>query len=286
MACPLGTAPHHMVARTERPQVRIGAAFLILAAASLAASAQSISQPQSRPVGPQGITAEQAAKIIQELQMIRMLLQEEVDAQARGPQKAIIAGNGTNAGSSEVTLHGLGAKLLGQAGAPLTLVEFVDLQCPFCIEFHNETFPELKRKYIDTGELRFAVLEFPLPSHVYADAAAEMAECAARQGGYWKVYDAFLSAPLLATSDVIRRMAGKAGLDFDKLASCMNSSETADDISQQVSEGKNLGVVGTPTFLLGRTFSGGVRGDMIEGAPPWTALDARIQTFLRHKAGP
>ena len=266
--------------------MKIGAAFLILAVTPLTASAQSISRPLGRPDGTQGITAKQAAKIIQELQMIRMLLQEEVDAQTKGPQNAIIAGNGTDPGSSEVTLHELGAELLGEAGAPLTLVEFVDLQCPFCIEFHNETFPELRRKYIDTGKLRFAVLEFPLPSHVYAEAAAEMAECAGRQGSYWKVYDAFLSAPLLATSDVIRDLARKASLDLDRLAGCMNSRETADEISRQVNEGKSLGVAGTPTFLLGRTLPEGVRGEMIEGAPSWAALDGRIQAFLEHRAGP
>src|SRR5260370_1327102 len=83
------------------------------------------------------------AKIIQELQMIRMLLQKQVDGKA-----SINAPDQVKIGSPEKKLASLGKNIIGNDSAPLTLVEFVDLQCPFCIQFHNDVLPELRRKYI------------------------------------------------------------------------------------------------------------------------------------------
>jgi len=74
---------------------------------------------------------------------------------------------------------------MGSEKAPVTLVEFVDLQCPFCTEFQKDVLPELKRRYIDTGKLRLSVIDFPLPSHAYAETAAAFARCAGAQGKYW-----------------------------------------------------------------------------------------------------
>lgn len=124
------------------------------------------------------------------------------------------------------------------------------------------------------------MFDFPLPSHAYAVPAAELAHCAASQGKYWRVYDAFLSAPEVATPDVIERIAEESQLDSKKLDACLASKGAAGEIDHEESLGRSLGVVGTPTFLLGRSVGTGVTGQLIEGAPSWAELDARIQALL------
>jgi protein-disulfide isomerase len=74
---------------------------------------------------------------------------------------------------------------LGRAGAPLTMVEFTDYQCPYCRRFQAEVWPQLKREYIDTGKLRYIARDLPLQFHASAAPAAEAAHCAGEQGKFW-----------------------------------------------------------------------------------------------------
>ncbi|HZB27283.1 MAG TPA: thioredoxin domain-containing protein, partial [Gemmatimonadales bacterium] len=78
----------------------------------------------------------------------------------------------------------------GSAKAPVTVYEMSDFQCPYCRQFALETFPQLEREYIRTGKVRWIFINFPLTSiHQHASAAAEVALCAARQQGFWRVHD-------------------------------------------------------------------------------------------------
>jgi protein-disulfide isomerase len=260
------------------------AMLLFLAALALPMAAQdSQSQaPQTKAGNEAGITREEAAKIIQELQMIRMLLQKEIDAKATNS-----AGNPNtnlpnipfqNISPERVLATTLGKHTIGSDKAPLTLVEFVDLQCSFCIQFHNEILPELRRKYIDTGKLKFAVLNFPLPSHVYAAQAAAFARCAEPQGKYWQVQDAFLGAPQVATPDAIQKIANDNQLDPKRLDQCLKDPDTTAEVSREANVGHDLGVYGTPTFFLGRSSVTGVTGRIIERA---SSLEAKIQELLK-----
>jgi protein-disulfide isomerase len=79
---------------------------------------------------------------------------------------------------------------LGRSDAPLTLLEFTDYQCPYCRKFQAETWPLLKKNYIDTGKLRFIVRDLPLSFHSSARPAAEAAHCAAEQGKFWEMHHA------------------------------------------------------------------------------------------------
>ncbi|HKW89976.1 MAG TPA: thioredoxin domain-containing protein [Candidatus Acidoferrales bacterium] len=231
-----------------------------------------------------GITKEQADKIIQELQVIRMLLESEIKNQRNGEITNSIPRGSTNDPSLERHLTNLGDHLLGNDKAPVTLVEFVDLQCPFCTEFQRDVFPQLNRKYIGTGKLRFAVFDFPLPSHAYATSAAQLALCAASQGKYWEVHDAFLTEPQVAKPDVVQRIAASAQLDSTKLEVCLGSKDTTAELDREISLGRSLEVAGTPTFSLGNSLGTGATGQLVVGAPSWADLDARIQALLKQSA--
>ncbi len=75
---------------------------------------------------------------------------------------------------------------LGDANAPVTLIEFADLECPYCRQFYSTTFPEIKRAYIDTGKVRFISRDLPLAElHSTALQAARASRCAALQGKFW-----------------------------------------------------------------------------------------------------
>ena len=77
--------------------------------------------------------------------------------------------------------------MLGRADAPVTLVEFTDLECPYCRAFHVGAFERLKREYIDTGKVRFVSRDFPLDFHPNARPAALAVRCAGEQGKFWEM---------------------------------------------------------------------------------------------------
>src|SRR5262249_55815019 len=81
----------------------------------------------------------------------------------------------------------LGDEIQGQADAPVTIVEYASMTCPHCSHFHETTYPEMKKKYIDTGKVRFIFREFPLDQ--LAAGAAMLARCAGKDK-YFPLIDA------------------------------------------------------------------------------------------------
>jgi len=224
-----------------------------------------------------GITREQAAKIIQELQMIRMILQQQQTSNAAAkPFENESSPNGL--GSAKIAA--LGEHVLGSSSAPVTLVEFLDLQCPFCAQFHKAALPELKRKYIDTGKVRLAVMDLPLESHAYAVPAAAFAWCAGKQGKYWEAHNAIVDSNSVATPETLKDIASRINLGRAKLDQCSASSDTLHQVNQEAATARSIGVIGTPTFLLGRTTPSGAEGTLMQGAPPIEVLETKIDQIL------
>jgi len=80
--------------------------------------------------------------------------------------------------------------VLGQANAPVTIIEFSDFECPFCRRFWQQTLPEIQKQYIDTGKAKLVYRDFPLSSiHPGAEPAAQAANCANIQGKFWEMHD-------------------------------------------------------------------------------------------------
>lgn len=104
------------------------------------------------------------------------------------PLPTLAPGQPTPAPKQDVAIGHL--PILGNKDAAVTVIEFSDFQCPFCDQFVKNTYPQLKKEYIDTGKIAFAYRHFPLTSiHPNATPAAIASECANEQGKFWEYHD-------------------------------------------------------------------------------------------------
>lgn len=177
-----------------------------------------------------------------------------------------------------------GAYTLGRADAPVTLVEFTDYECPFCRQFHMTTFEALKTRYIDTGKVRYVSRDFPLDIHPHALAAAKAARCAGDQGRYWEMRHALIANGNALNEQTMARLTRELGLDERRLLQCMLDSKTGKSLTADMEEAAELGVKGTPTFLLGRSNGDSVQGSRIVGALPLAVFESRIDALLAQPA--
>ncbi|GAB2563996.1 DsbA family protein [Leucobacter ruminantium] len=164
----------------------------------------------------------------------------------------------------------------GPVDAPVGLVVYSDYQCPFCAKWSTDTLPAMM-KYAESGDLRIEwrdVVMYGDDSH----RAARAAHAAGMQDKFWEFHDALYPdgehlQPDGLTEDALVQLAGELGLDTDRFATDMNSQETNDIINQYKTEATDLGVSGTPTFVLG--------GEPIVGAQPESVF---VDTFEKKLA--
>lgn len=97
--------------------------------------------------------------------------------------------NGEQLSGTPVQVDNGHLPVLGSANAKVTVIEFSDLECPFCRRFYQDTFPQIKKDYIDTGKIAFYFRHFPLDFHPMAVPFANAAECANDQEKFWEFHD-------------------------------------------------------------------------------------------------
>jgi len=225
----------------------------------------------------QGITKQQADEMLKELRAIRQAL-ERVTQPEQAPKAPPPDRRGT--------LGQVRGPVMGKPDAPLTLVEFTDLQCPYCNRFTTTTFEQIKKTYIDTGLLRFVSRDFPLDFHPQAMPAARATRCAADQGKFWELRMALLRNASRLSPAVITSAAAELKLDMTAVAACLSSNRHDAEIEASLEAGRGLGIEGTPTFLLGRTTGDTLEGVLIIGSLPFEAFDAKIKELLAPAAKP
>ncbi len=157
------------------------------------------------------------------------------------------------------------------------IIEFSDFECPYCQQFFNTTYKEIKSKYIDTGKVTFIFRHFPLPIHQNATKASEGAECAGRQGKFFEFHDLIFQnlgkgGTGIQISD-LKKYAQNIGLDINKFNSCLDNGETLSVVSEDVANGKSAGVTGTPTFFI--------NGQKLVGAQPIAEFEKMIEQALK-----
>lgn len=172
--------------------------------------------------------------------------------------------------------------ILGKVGAPVTMIEFSDYQCPFCKDFVRKTFPQIKARYIDTGQVRYVFRDFPLSSiHQQAERAAVAATCAGQQGKYWEMHDKLFDSQPVLKNEPWDALALDLRLDLDALRKCMKSPEPYEEAKKDMEDGRAAGVQGTPGFFVGITRSGKlIEGKFVRGALPFEVFRAEIDNML------
>jgi protein-disulfide isomerase len=147
----------------------------------------------------------------------------------------------------------LGDRVMGDAKAPVTIVEYASLTCGHCAAFHVETLPEIKTKYVDTGKVRIILREFPFDP--LATAASMLARCAPEQR-YWPMIDVFFKTQdVWARSerplDALLVLARQAGFTQETFEACLKNQSVYDGINAAKQRGADLlKVNSTPTFFI------------------------------------
>jgi protein-disulfide isomerase len=172
------------------------------------------------------------------------------------------------------------APILGDANAPVTIVEFSDFQCPFCASFFNETLPQLQKDYIDTGKAKLIYKNLPITNiHPYAERAAEAAECAEKQGKFWEYHDTLFKNQQTWASEnataIFKKYASNLGLNATEFDNCLDSNKYSSEISKDLQDGQNAGVTGTPTFFI--------NGIRVVGAQPYSIFKQTIDSELNRQ---
>lgn len=176
--------------------------------------------------------------------------------------------------------------IYGNPNAPVSLIEYSDFECPFCKRFHPTA-----KEVIDSsgGKVNWVYRHFPLPMHnPGAQREAEASECVNQLGGneaFWKYTDAIYKRtqsngngfPLTQ----LVPLGKEIGLDEKQFQECLNSGKSASRVQEDIDEGNQIGISGTPANILLRNDTGEVT--VKPGALPINELKAEIDKLLANK---
>lgn len=219
-----------------------------------------------------GITTEQADAILEELRAIRTLLEQGADGARAG-----VPGPSTPA---VVRLPWAERPTLGAPDAAVIVVEYTDYACPYCQRFHQTTWPILKRDFVDTGQVRWAVRDLPLPIHPNARGAAQAAHCAGDQGRFWEMRSALFAGQSDLGREALEKYAVSAGVSPAAFRRCLDNNNHLDEIDADASDAAGVRITGTPTFLVGRRNGDYIEGRLIVGAQGSAVFDGAIRLEL------
>ncbi len=212
--------------------------------------------------------------ILQELKQIRVLL-ESID------KKSLPAAANRKATPTTVQLSIKNKPSLGKADAPVTIVEVSDYQCPYCKRFVDNTLPQIKKEYIDTGKVRLVFKDLPLSFHKNARKAAQAAHCAGDQNKYWKMHDVLFQNARRLEQEHLFGYAKIIKLDQNKFITCLNSEQHLATIDFDAKQANQVGLTGTPSFVIGKTNESSIKGEVVRGAQPFARIKAVIEKQLQ-----
>lgn len=165
----------------------------------------------------------------------------------------------------------------GPKDAKVTIVEFSDFQCPYCARAHSTVSNQVLKEYGD--QVRLVYKNFPLGFHKWAEPAAIAGECVYDQNesAFWKVYDYYFEHQQELTPENVKEKTLEAvkdeKIDTAKFEQCLADEKTAAKVKADMQEGQEVGVSGTPAFII--------NGRMLSGAQPFERFKAIIDDELQ-----
>jgi protein-disulfide isomerase len=168
----------------------------------------------------------------------------------------------------------LGENAMGREDAPVTIIEYASTTCPACGHFHKTTFPELKKRYIDTGKVRFIFREFPRDD---VDLFAYMLTRCIEKEKFFPFLDVlFKQQEQWLTSSPVPALTGIAkqvGFTDASIEACRTDKRVFDGVVWTSEHAARLGVRATPTFFI--------NGKMYTGALSIEKMEELIGPYLR-----
>ena len=171
----------------------------------------------------------------------------------------------------------------GEKNAKLALIEYSDLECPYCKKFHPTA-----QQVVDTykGKVMWVFRHFPLSFHANAQKEAEASECANELGGdeaFWKYVDAIIERTSATGTgfalDKLVPLAKELGLDDAKFKKCLDDGKYTKFVGDQQTAGQNGGISGTPGNILMNLSTGETK--LLPGAVPFTQIQPVIDEMLK-----
>lgn len=197
------------------------------------------------------------------------------------PNQEVVSSNST---SNKTERNAKDKLIIGEADAPVTIVEVADYKCPTCNTFFREIEPNIRRDYIDKGIAKFEIVMFP---HIGTDAkpAAVGAYCALEQKKFASYHDGamnFINDQLFSkgqsysdeifTNDNLSTIANNAGLNQTKFDECVKNETTLKLVERDLNFTEQQEITGTPTFIIG--------DQRVVGAQPYEIFRALIEQEL------
>ncbi len=140
----------------------------------------------------------------------------------------------------------------GRSDAPVTIIKYMSLTCPYCRKFQLETWPQLKKEYVDNGKVRFIMREFPIGK---ASGTATVALRCAAPDKYLTLYEKFLSQQAAwvaqeVRTDQIFKVASQVGITREQFDACLQNRGMISQLNAVKERGRKLGIIGTPNFFV------------------------------------
>ena len=167
----------------------------------------------------------------------------------------------------------------GKPDAPVTVVKYMSLTCPYCRQFHQDVFPAFKKAYLDTGKVRFIMREFPIGK---TSGNATIALRCAPPEKYLDLYGKFLAQQSKWVSqevrpDAIFAVAQQVGMTRARFDECMKNAAMIDGLKWVKDRGRTLGIIGTPNFF--------VDGKLVKRVLNLADISALVDAALTGKGG-
>jgi protein-disulfide isomerase len=169
-------------------------------------------------------------------------------------------------------------RIMGDSSAKTWVIVGSDFQCPYCKQWHDETYAAFMKEYVRSGKVKVAYVNYPLGQHQFAMITAQAAMCASAQNKFWEYHDALFNSQahweaMPQPRPVLDSIAKTVGVDVPKWSKCVDSGQMLPLIQADRDRLSQAGVQSTPSFLIG--------DQMLVGAQPIDSMRLYIDAALK-----
>lgn len=199
-------------------------------------------------------------------------------AAASTPQKPVTAAAPTDPMVTAAD-HG---RIMGDSTAKTWVIIASDFQCPYCKQWHDETYAAFIKEYVRAGKVKVAYVNFPLGQHQFALITAQAAMCASAQNKFWQYHDALFITQgqwesMQQPRPVLDSIAKSVGVDMASWGKCVDSGTMLPMIEADRARLSQAGVQSTPSFIIG--------DQMLVGAQPIDSMRRSLDAVIKKNSG-